>query len=199
MSDDIPASVLADAGLVQLPTADRLAAIYSASAELARIELEIGEAEEELRRLKDDKNRLACVHLPKMFDEVFIDTLGVPGFNADIKLTTRVHANIATDWEEPRREAGFRELERLNAEDMIKIGVTVEFAKGEFEKAADFVRHIRGLNWMGGREITVRKGVAWNTLTKWLGEQLDKRVPVKMDAVGGTLTRACNIVWRKTK
>lgn len=199
MSGNIPASVLADAGLVQLPTADRLASIYAMAADLAKLELEIADKTAELQRLQDDRNKLACVQLPKLFDEVSVDRLGVPGFNADIELITRVHANISAEWEEDRRERGFAELERLNAEDMIRIGVTVKFGKNEYEKAADFVRHVRGLNWLGGREIEIRKGVPWQTLKKWLEEQLEKHVPVKLDLIGGSLTRTCNIKWRKTK
>jgi hypothetical protein len=199
MSDTVPKELIADLGLVQLPTQEKMARLYERAEELARLELDIAKDEEALQRKKDDRTTLRQKTLPEMFDEIGTDRLGVPGFAADVVLTSRVHASIAADWDEEKRARGFAEIERLNSEAMIKVTVEVQFDKKEFELAARLVEHIRGLNWLGGHTVSVRKGVAWNTLTKWVGEMIDKRVPLDLQAVGGSLTRECNIVWRRRK
>lgn len=193
MSDYIPDGLLADTSLVQPGTPDRLAKIYEHAAELARTEQQIARIEAELQRLKDDRKELAHRTLPRLFDEINVDSLGVPGYNADITLETKIHAAIKSDWDEITQEAGFAEIERLNGEDLIKISVAVEFTRGEFALAADFVRMIRGVNWLGGRQVTVRKGVHWATLTKWVEGLLAKRVPVDLEKIGGTAFRFCTI------
>ena len=195
----IPEDVLKDAVLVGEPTAQALSKIYQHAAQLAKLEQEIEAQEEVLRRLKDDRIKLGCNVLPKLFDEVNTDHVGVPGFNADLVLDIKTHANISVEWDEARRAAGFKEVERLGGQDMIKVAVTVEFGRNEFEDAATFVRHLRGLNWLGGHEIKISKGIHWQTLSKWVGELLDKRVPIDLEKVGGSLSRACRIKWRKVK
>lgn len=197
--DDIPAELLGLAGMVQLPTQDRLAMIYGHAVELAALEVKIGQVEAELQRLKDDRQDLSGKKLPKLFDDVQTDHVGVPGYNADLVLKTRIHANVSSEWEEAEQEAGFAEIERCGGADMIKVGVTVQFGRNEFQQAADLVRHLQGLNWLGGRTVTIRKGVHWGTLTKWLTERIEKRRPTDLAKIGGSITRTCNIVWRKTR
>lgn len=197
LDDDIPEGLLGDVALVREGPQDRLAEIYRNAAELARITQRIAVVEAELQRLRDDKYDLSARKLPKLFDEVNTDTLGVPGYNADIVLTTRIHAAIRADWEEEARERGFAEVERLKGEDLIKVTVSVDFGKDEFDLAARFVRHIQGINWLEGRVAKITKGVHWATLSKWVAQLIEKRVPVNLAALGASVSRTCDIVQRK--
>ena len=194
---DIPSDVLRDMQLVQLPTRDRLAKIYEEAASLAALELKIADAEAELRRLKDDARKIKTDNLPKLFDEVGVDTLGVPGFNADVVVKSMIHAAIKADWPEDKQEEGFAELDRLGGGDIVKFTVSVSFGRGEAEEAARLVRVLRGTNWLLGREVRVKKEAHWATLTKFVSEMAERLVPMDLAKMGGTITRAAEIVWRK--
>ena len=196
MSDSPPPFVAEMAGTVVVNPSVISGKIYEKAAELALIEKKIEAAEEELQRLKDDRAVLSSKELPELFDQVQTDHLGVPGWEADVVLKSGVHANIKTEWDEEKQRVAYDELERLGGSDLIKVTVSVSFAKGDIEVASDLKRYIERWNMLEGREVLMKKGVAWNTLTKFVSEQMDRGTPVKLDLIGGSTYRSCVIEWR---
>src|SRR5207247_11333900 len=99
-TDAAVAEMAADSELVRLNPREVMARIHQRTAEMARIELRIQEVEAELKDLVDDRNRLARDDLPKLFDHLHTDRLGVPGQKADVVLDSLLHASIAKEWDE---------------------------------------------------------------------------------------------------
>lgn len=181
-----------------LPTPrDRLNQVYERARELAELEQKISAMEREIERLQDDRKALSQKVLPDLFDYLQTDRLGVPGMSADVVLKNDIHANISKSWPREQQDAGFAELSRLKADDLMRYKVSVDFGRGEEEKAADFVRYISRWNHMPGHTIVTDRSVPWNTLTKFVREMLKKNVPVNLGVLGASATRACHIEWRR--
>jgi hypothetical protein len=198
LEDDTPSDVIADLGLT-LPPRDVLIQIYERSAELAGIEVELARLAEEMQRLNDDRSKLAQDILPGLFDRVHTDHFGVPGWSADIVLEPVIHAAIKKDWTDEAQEAGFAELERLHGGDMVRVTLSVSFDKRELELAEELRQYIKRWNRWENRDIRMEKTVAWNTLTKFVGDMVRKRVPMDLQKLGAKVYRQCRIVWRKDK
>jgi hypothetical protein len=86
-----------------------------------------------------------------------------PAFEFD--LSTYYRASIAKDWEEQRREAAFDAI----PDELVKITVRAEFAKGEAEDARALADELV----TAGYTIVVEKGVHHSTLTAWIKEQFE--------------------------
>lgn len=187
----------ADSAAIMLPR-EVTARIYERAAELAKIEARMHQLEGELENLRDDRRTLTQKTLPDLFDHLHTDHLGVPGWNADVVLNKKTHAAIKQDWDEDKTTAAYRELDRLRGMDLVKHTVSVQFDKNEAELAAEFVRMIRGWNRLGGREVLIRREVHWATLTAFVKRELDKPgAKIDLQALGASVTRECEIKWRK--
>lgn len=198
MKDEIPADILDDAGITALiPSGTVIEKIYQHAAELASLEAQIAQKSEELQRLQDDRTKLASKTLPALFDQVQTDKFGVPGWNADVVLEPVVHAAIKKEWPDEDQEAAFTELERIGGGDMVKVTVSVQFDKQELDMANALYLYIKRWNEFGNRPIRMEKTVPWNTLTKFVKEMLQKRVPMNLEKMGAQVFRHCKIVWRK--
>ena len=199
MDTNIPDDVIADLGLV-IPPEKAVEKIYEHATELAELDNLIDTTEKELRRLKDDYHVLTTKTLPALFDQVRTDNFGVPGWQADVKMKTIVKANISKEWEVERQERGYEELERVGGGSLVKVSVSVQFPKGDLERANEFFDYVERWNRLEGAPIVMEKTVAWNTLTKFVKEQLiEKLKPFDAEKLGATLVRACEIVWRKDR
>ena len=200
MEDSIPPEILSTAASLQpVPRMEDLASIYREAEHLANLQSEYDRKSEELQALKDDIKRLSERTLPALFDAVHGDKLGIPGWNADIVLKQKIHASISQELPEEQREAAFAEVERMGGEDMIKLDVSVQFPKGEFELAAEFVRYVRTWNRLAGHTVSVKKAIHWQTLTKWVSDLVDRNAPIRLDKVGAQIRRFCVVEYRKER
>ncbi len=167
--------------------------VYTKAAELAEIESKIIEKSRELQDLQDDRNKLAREVLPQLFDHLHTDRLGVPGWKADVVLQSKTHASISKEWPEEDQQAGFAEVERLGGKHLLRVKVVTEFERGEFDLAAEFVRFIGGWPKLKGHAVLIDKTVHWGSLTKFVRELRERRVPMNLKALGATITRECFI------
>jgi hypothetical protein len=173
------------------------AKIFEGAAQLAEYEKRIEALAKDLKEVTDDRNKLARETLPRLFDHLHTDHLGVPGWAADVVLVNNIHAAIKEDMEEADKTAAFNYLELVGGGGIVKNTVSVQFGLKETELAADFIRYISGWNALAGREVRSKREVHWATLTKFVKEQLKANKPIKLGLLGGSATRECSIKWRK--
>lgn len=183
--------------------AGSLEVLTAAARELVQIEAEVKLAEKALETAKAERNRLRHERLPAILGEANTDRIGIPDMGLDAVLERYVHANIPADWDEPRREAAFAELERCGAEQIIRIEVSCFFGKEEYAEAKKLEERLL----KAGYSPTLKKGVPWNTLTAWVKELLaynedvedeSKKRPVpNFDLIGALVGMIVKLVKRK--
>jgi len=160
--------------------------------------------EEELRDLKLALNKIYQDNLPQMMQEVGLDKIGIakegnyPGY--DYKLKKFYRANIASKWDEEKREAAFAYVKSMGAEDIIKTEVVVLFPKGGLKLAQKLVATAKKMKVpvkVGKKKIAkpvqveLSKSIPWATLSAWLKELVEKhhKVPSaeNLEKIGGSI------------
>lgn len=185
-----------------IPDTGHIARLRVMARELADVDSQIETLTAALKKLADRKQELAQTKLPEIFDLCMTDRIGVPDFGVDVEVAPLYHANIRADWEEEQREAGFEALEQIGGESLVRIVMTVEFERGEWELAQATADRLRVWNEFGNREIRLAKSVPWNTLTafvKGLVQGGKVMPPGTLDKLGAHVGRVAKIVKRKGK
>jgi O-succinylbenzoate synthase len=123
-------------------------------------------------RLKTESDRIHAIEFGELVDvmqAIDVNYFSIPARGNDpaleFELATHYAASIAKDWEEPRREAAFAAI----PDELVKITVRAEFAKGE----ADDARTLADELVVAGYTVIVEKGVHHSTLKAWLKEQFE--------------------------
>jgi hypothetical protein len=192
LSEDVSALLLEDA---DRPLAeDKLERLRAYGGILVQQKLRIAELEEQLKEQKQKFNKLVHEEVPSLFMEVGVDRVGIPELGYDVVMKDYYHANIAADWPDDRREAAFTWLEREGHGDIIRLIVSVQFGREEYNKAMlcyDLLKK-------SGLQPTLQKSVPWNTLTAWLREQVERyaRLP-PLELLGATVGKIVKLVERK--
>lgn len=161
----------------------------------AEIEEETARHAKLLKRLLRRRRKLAHAILPPLFERLHAERMGIPGTKGEVVLDTRITAHIPLSWDEDVRDAGFAELDRLGGESLVSVKVIVKFKSGEYEQAADLLRHISTWNKMSGREVKIEKSVSALALAKFLRELYRLRVPMNLPIMGGNKKRECRVEW----
>lgn len=174
--------------LESVPTEEGSARLRTAAMKMVELDAEVSSIEKTLSERKAELNTLANRTIPDIMLEIGQDVIGLPdvGENGvDIVSSPYVHANIRSDWEEPRREAAFSLLDRKGAGDMIRNIVTMQFSKGENEKVKAFLAALEDerfeelmrekaegkVNHFELPPVGVEMTVPWNTLTSYVKKE----------------------------
>ena len=181
---------------------DRLEKIRTKMARVRDLQLQVKDMAEKMKEANSEINELTFKELPEMFLEagMLAHTLeakgNLPPVDAEVKPYFR--ANIAADWEPEARDRGFKTLEGLGAESLIKATITVELPRGEVAKARKLMA------WLEKAHIPFTCGLAvnWNTLTAWLKERYTKKLgeltPGQLEAIGGRVATVVEVKVRKS-
>jgi hypothetical protein len=187
MSDEIP-----DFMEPVAPTEDRLDRLRTKAAELRDIELELEDIEARATELKMKVHVLTRSELPELFAAAQVTRIdlapkgNIPAYEA--KLGTEYRSGIPASWEPDRREKGFTWLIAHDGADLIKTVVTIEYEKGDVEKAMDLRTLLVDKYDIPAEDIAVDMTVHHATLTSHLRELIDTndgKVPEGIDAIGG--------------
>jgi O-succinylbenzoate synthase len=123
-------------------------------------------------RLKEVNGRIHVIEFSELVDlmhELDCTAFSIPAVgnspSFEFELATHYAASIAKDWEEPRREAAFAAV----PDELVKITVKAEFAKGEAEDARALADELV----TAGYTVVVEKAVHHSTLKAWLKEQFE--------------------------
>lgn len=197
---DILKQVALDAAAI--PAMQDLTKLRELARELSQNDRRIASLKKELEVLEERSKDLSTKLLPQAFESVFLDKIGVPEEDVDVVVVPHYFANIKADWPEETREAGFKHLAELGGESLVKVDVTVSFGRKEWQLAKDFVEFVRTWNRLGERDVTISKGVQWNTLTSFVQKEVEKRsdpnadpgLPkINLGALGAFVGRACRV------
>lgn len=183
----------------QIPDTGIMRELAREAAELAKVDDLIKKTDSLLEDLKAKRNKLVTQTLPDLFDRCMTDRIGVPEEGVDVALETHYHAAIRADWSDEQRDAGFDELERAEAGDLIKCVLTITFGRGELGEARRVAEFLRAWNEFQNRPISIRRDVAWNTLTSWFKGEIEDGDKHKIDRekIGARTSRQAKLIRRK--
>jgi O-succinylbenzoate synthase len=123
-------------------------------------------------RLKSVNERIRTIEFGELVDvmhELDCSAFSIPAIDntpaLEFELDTYYRASIAASWEEQRREAAFAVL----PDELVKIKVTAEFAKGEANMARALVDDLV----TAGYTVGVEKAVHSSTLKAWVKSQFE--------------------------
>lgn len=180
------------------PTEDRLEQVRKVLREVRDLERTIADQEETLKANKAKVLDFKQRKLVDLFQEVGIDTLGLPpegnlpGYDAELK--PYYHANISTDWEPERQLKAFDWLDDNKSGDLIRSTFTVFIGKDDRKTALKVQKALDKLKV----PYETKLAVPWNTLTAWLKEQVEKhKTTPPLDLLGATVGSVVNLKARK--
>ena len=183
----------------QIPQTGMIMKLREGAANLIKLDQEIRFLEEQVEKKKKRLNEIKTKDLPELFDLCFMDSIGVPELNADVKLDFRYHANIKVDWPDEEREAAFDYLENNNGEGIVSVVLSIAFDRGEIDMAMETVEYLQRWNRFGNRPIDIKKGVPWNTLTAWFKREWEAGRKLDLNKIGATIMREAQVKLRKSK
>ncbi len=189
--------VIAAAMAAELPpraAEDKLDRVRAVVRRQRDLELEASDLEARLTATKEKLKEMKFVTLPSMMDEAQLYGItlqaegNLPGYEAKVKPYYK--ANIAADWDEDRRNAGFDYLVENHAEDLIRVVVSVAFGKKEFQAARELEQRLSNM----GLSPESKMMVPWATLTSWLKEQVEVHGNVPpLELLGATVARVVEL------
>lgn len=174
------------------PKGDKLDQLREAVAQLRDKQLEKEDLEARAADLGTAINVLNRTTLPELFAAAGVRNItleasgNVPAYDA--KLATEYRAGIPNSWEPEKREAGFNWLIAQDGGDLIKTVVTIEFEKGDVERAMTIRKALIEQHGIAPEDVTVDMTVHHATLTSYLRELVDGNdgsVPEGIDKIGG--------------
>lgn len=141
-----------------------------AEARVARLELELKEAKENLRDISERK-------LPNLMDDVGMETFTTQE-GMEIRISTTIRGSI----NKSNEAEAFQYLEDNGNGSLIKRQFTVDFGKDEEERALEFSKMLsddeKGFN------VKSKKSVHPQSLSSFVREQLEKGVAIPMETLG---------------
>ena len=152
--------------------ADNAKALSEKVIELKSLEDEILNAEESLKKLKEQANQLSMIEIPQMMEDMHITKLKLKdGESVEVK---KIYgASIPKE----KQEEAFQWLRNNGLGDIIKNDITVTFGRGEDNKAAQYAVLARGQ----GFEPVQKIGVNPMTLKALVRERLESGLDVPAD------------------
>ena len=152
--------------------ADNAKALSEKVIELKSLEDEILNAEESLKKLKEQANQLSMIEIPQMMEDMHITKLKLKdGESVEVK---KIYgASIPKE----KQEEAFSWLRNNGLGDIIKNDITVTFGRGEDNKAAQYAVLARGQ----GFEPVQKIGVNPMTLKALVRERLESGQDVPAD------------------
>jgi hypothetical protein len=190
-----------DAGQYDRPAGgDRLEQVRACLRVLRDKECEASDLTQRLRELGSQINEFKHKTLVDVFQEAGVDSLGLPAEGNlpayDAKLGPYYKANIAAEWDEKRRQAGFQVLEDMGHGEVIRTVVTVSLGRGERERAKQLLDLLAENKF----DCDVGLGVPWNTLTALVRSEHEARRPFsdeQLEKIGAQVGLAVQLKQRK--
>ena len=150
---------------------------------LRAVEDNISDAEQHLKALKAEKQKLSVENIPALMDEMGVERLDVDGVTVTRKMM--VHASIPKD----RKDEALGWLRSEGLDDIIKNDVTCSFGKGEDNIAGD----VLGMLQERGYDASAKTYVHPMTLKAFVKERMESGKPIDLDMFGAFVANAAEI------
>lgn len=185
--NDVLAMAQADAEKEQPAPEDLLKRIEFFGNRQRELIKEIADAENRVELLKGKLRRIVEQDMPEAMDAANMAT-----FTLQDGIKVSVKSFYAASIPEERKEEAFDWLKENEFDGMIKADVKVQFGKGEFEIAQSFIQFIRGFNEKV-IEPEYKENVHWQTLRKFVQEQIEGGKPLPLDLFGVFVGRKAEV------
>jgi hypothetical protein len=150
---------------------------------LRAVDSDIDKAEQALKGLKQERQKLTTELIPGVMDEMGVDRLDVDGVTVTRKLI--VSASISDE----NREQAFGWLRDNGLDDIIKNDVVVSFGRGEDNAAKNAVGILREQ----GFDPDVKTHIHPMTLKAFVKERVEDGKPIDLDMFGAYVVNAAEI------
>jgi hypothetical protein len=176
--EDVLAMATADAEKEAPAPEDVMKRIQHFADKVKALTKDIASLENQLTIKKEQKRRIEEQDLPETMDLV-----SMREFTLDDGSTVKVKPFYAASISEDRKEEAFDWLKEHDFDGMIKADIKVQFGKGEFELAQEFIAFIKGWN-KKSIDPDYKEHVHWQTLRKFVQEQIEGGKPLPLDMFG---------------
>lgn len=183
MADDIWEDIFDEADALNKVDHGATRQLSALVRDLRGVEAQIDEAEDVLKKLKQEKHRLSVDLIPQLMDEMGIERVDVDGATVTRKMI--VSASIPAD----RKDEAFSWLRDNNLDDIIKNDITVSFGKGEDNRAKDAASTLEER----GFDPVIKTHVHPSTLKAFVRERIETGKPIDLDMFGAFITNAAEI------
>jgi len=151
--------------------------------QLEDINANIEHAEAELKKLKQEKNRLSMENIPALMDEMGVDRIDVDGVS--VQLGSFVSASIPPD----RKQEAYEWLRENGLDDIIKNEVILGFGRGEDETAQKIMLDLENR----GFHPEAKTHIHAMTLKAFVRERVKNGQPIDLDLFGAFVGKTANL------
>jgi len=151
--------------------------------QLNNIQQQIEDAEQHLKALKQDKQRISFEQIPMLMDEMGIERIDVDGLI--VKLKPFVTASIPAD----RKQEAFNWLREHGLDDIIKNDIIVSFGRGQDNQAGDVMYDLEQKGFHPEQKTHIHS----MTLKAFIREQVEKGKSIDLDMFGAFVARTAEV------
>ena len=141
---------------------------------LKKVEDDIAEIEEQLKKKKDERDHISSKVIPELLAEQGLSEIKLADGS---KVSVKKEFRCTLPKDPDRRLAAYKWLRDQGLGDIIKNNVSVTFGKGEDNKA----KQLLDLAVANGYEPSQKSDVAWNTLTALYEERVKAGLDMPSD------------------
>jgi len=152
------------------------------------VQQQIDDAEEHLKALKQEKQRIGFEQIPALMDEMGIERVDVDG--ATVELKPFVSASIPAD----RKQDAFNWLREHGLDDIIKNDIIVSFGRGEDNMAGDVMYDLEQRGFHPEQKTHIHS----MTLKAFVKERVEKGLPIDLDMFGAFVARTADVKRKKS-
>jgi hypothetical protein len=151
--------------------------------QLEDINANIEHVESELKKLKQERNRVSMENIPALMDEMGVDRIDVDGVS--VQLGSFVSASIPPD----RKQEAYEWLRSNGLDDIIKNEVILGFGRGEDETAQKIMLDLENR----GFHPEAKTHIHAMTLKAFVRERVENGQPIDLDLFGAFVGKTANI------
>ena len=181
--EDMFENIVDDAAALETLDTGDMQTLSTAVRRLRQIELDVEQAEQHLKYLKQQKHSVSSEVIPQLMDQMGVERVDVDGLTCTKKQV--VHASIPQD----RKQEAFEWLREQGCDDIIKNDVTVSFGRGKDNEAGHVIGALREL----GYEPEQKTQVHPMTLKAFVRERVENGKPIDLDMFGAFISNVAQI------
>jgi hypothetical protein len=187
MQDSLLAELSAEAETTAQAFPDNLSRLRQLAGEVAQLDREIDELEQQLSEKKATRNRILSRDMIDVMDECAVDSIVAGGYS----YAASEYCKASIGAQHPNPGAAYAYLEQEGAGDLINRTVEVRFPRGFEDEVEALARHAREHYQMA--EVSISKGVPWARLTSWVKEQRKAGQDLPLELLGATVGRVVKV------